>query len=39
MLETGGFLLIVAATVVWWQWRFGLGDVIRTVRRIRSRAR
>jgi hypothetical protein len=39
MPETAGFLLLVATVVVWWQWRFGIGDALRTIRRIRSRGR
>lgn len=39
MLETVGFLLLVIATVVWWRYRFGVGDAVRTVRGVRYRVR
>lgn len=31
-METALFLLLVLATLVWWQWRFGVGYLIRRVR-------
>jgi hypothetical protein len=31
-METALLLFLVLATVVWWQWRFGVGYLIRRVR-------
>jgi hypothetical protein len=28
-METAAFLAMVAATMIWWQWRFGIGWHIR----------
>jgi hypothetical protein len=36
-LDTLAFLALVAAAIVWWQWRFGIGDAVRTARRMLKR--
>ncbi len=36
-MESALTILMVVAVVLWWQWQFGIGWTIRTVRRWRAR--
>jgi hypothetical protein len=35
-MSTIAFLLMVIGVIVWWQWQYGLGWTIRTIRRVRK---